>query len=189
MRRGRATFALLAAAAALAGCGSDEEGEPIPQASVAEIAGQLDNIEGQLTQGSVGACNDIRRPNSTYDALVTAVENVPDSVDADVRDALEQSVSRLGDLVDEECSSREAEETETVPEETETITVETVPEEQPTETVETVPPPAEEDQGDGESLPPGQQKKLDSEGGTPGGGSEPGGGTGGGGLPAPGGEE
>jgi hypothetical protein len=184
MRLTRGTILALAATAAFAGCGSDEEGEPIPQASVAEIEAQLDNIEDQIAEGSVGACNDVKKPGNTFETLVSAVDNVPESVDPDVRDALDESISRLGDLVDEECTSREAE-TETVPEETETVPVETVPEEVPTETVETV-PPEEEDQDDGEVIPPGQEEPG-SQGQGQGGGSEPGGGgTGGGGLPAPG---
>jgi hypothetical protein len=143
MRRAQLTLLALAAGLAIGGCGSDEEGEPIPQGLAADIEAQLDNIQGQIEEGSLGACNDIKKRGNTFDTLQAEVEKVPERVDADVRDALAQSVDRLGELVDDECSSREPE-TKTTPEETETVTVpeETVPEETvPEETVpeETVP--------------------------------------------------
>ena len=183
--RARPLIAILAAALALGACGSDEEGEPIPQETAAAIETQLSNIEGQIADGSVGACDDIKQPGNTFETLESAVQDVPSSVDPDLRDALERSVERLGELVDEECDSLEAE-TETVPEETETVTIETVPEEPPP--VE--PPPEEDDEDDenGENVPPGQLEQPVRPGeGPPNGGTGPGGGgTGGGGLPVPG---
>ena len=176
-------IAILAAALAFGGCGSDEEGEPIPQANVTAIENQLDNIESQINEGSQGACDDITKPNNTYEALQAAVEQVPSDVDADTRDALVKSVDRLGDLVEEECTSREAE-TETTPEETETVTIPTVTETVPLETEPTETVPEE----DGEQLPPGQEKKDDKLGKGEGGGTEPGGGETGGGLSVPGGD-
>jgi hypothetical protein len=177
MTRGRIWVAAIAAGMALAGCGSDDEGEPIPQDIAAEIEAQLDNIEGQIEEGSLGACNDIKKPGNTFDAVQAAVERVPERVDPDVRDALSGSVDRLDELIDQECSSREPEEPEPVPEETETVTVpeETEPEE--TEPEETVP----EETAPEETVPSEEEPGLGPPGGTP-----PGQGGGSGGVPAPG---
>ena len=157
MTRVRRTLLVVGLAAAFGACGSDEEGEPIPRAVAADLESQLDNIRDQIEDGSPGACEDIKEPNNTFDALQATVGRVPQDVDVDVRDALGQSVDRLSELVDEECASLEdtETETETVPDDTETIEIPTVPEETvPTETV-----PAEEE--DGNELPPGQEKKLE----------------------------
>jgi outer membrane biosynthesis protein TonB len=172
MRRGYRTLLALAAGLAVVGCGSDDEGNPIPQASVADIETQLDNIQGQIEEGSLGACEDIKKPGNTYATLQSAVDRVPDSVDADVRDALAESVDRLGELVDDECSSREPEaETKTTPEQTETVTIETTPEE--TETVppetETVPPEEEAPSKEEEKKKEKQPKKTEGLGGESGG--------------------
>ena len=67
-------LALLAASLLGASCGSDDEGEPIPQESAAVLQDQLDNIQARLDNGSVGACDDIlsgpRGPN--VDAVTEA---------------------------------------------------------------------------------------------------------------------
>jgi outer membrane biosynthesis protein TonB len=154
MRRGQRPLLALAAGLVIVGCGSDDEGKPIPQASVADIETQLDNIQGQIEEGSLGACEDIKKRGNTFAALESAVDRVPDSVDADVRDALAESVDRLGELVDEECSSREPDQTETTPEPTETITVE----EPPPET-ETTPPPETETVPPEEEAPSSKEKE------------------------------
>ena len=175
---------MVVVATAFAACGSDQEGEPIPRDVVSAIDIQLDQIRGQIDNGSLGACEDIKQPENTFEVLQAAVDAVPRDVDADVRDALVQSVDRLSELVDERCASledaeAEAEaETETAPEDTETIEIPTVPEEEtpPTETV----PDEEEENGE---LPPGQEKKLEEPDVIP---PDEGSGNSGGGAPAPG---
>jgi hypothetical protein len=166
---------LLGACLAAAGCGSDEEGDPIPQDSAAALQEQLDGVQARLDNGSVGACEDIlggpRGPN--LDAVNQAISQLPEGVDADVRSALQDGFDRLFSLVEDRCNELSEEqaqqetdtteepppvietETETVPPETETETVpppetETLP---PPET-ETIPPPTEEappeeEEGDG----------------------------------------
>ncbi len=162
---------LLGASLAVAGCGSDDEGDPIPAESAAALQNQLDNVQARLDNGSVGACDDIlsgpRDPN--VDAVNQAIAQLPDGVAEDVRSGLQDGFDRLFSLVDERCNElrQDAEsqqetdtqeeppvvtETETVPPpETETVPppeTETLP---PPET-ETTPPPAEEppaDEGDG----------------------------------------
>jgi hypothetical protein len=174
---------LLGACLAAAGCGSDEEGDPIPADSAAALQDQLDNVQARLDNGSVGACDDIlsgpRGPNT--EAVNQAIAQLPDGVDADVRSGLQDGFDQLFSLVEERCNDlrEEAEsqqETDTEPEvlppETDTVTVpppetdtETVPPpETDTETVpppetETTPPateepPADEDDGGGGVLAP-----------------------------------
>ena len=169
---------LLGVCLAAAGCGSDDEGDPIPADSAAVLQDQLDNIQARLDNGSVGACDDIlsgpRSPN--VDAVNQTIASLPDGVDEDVRSGLQDGFDQLFSLVDERCNELrdEAEaqpdtdtteeppvvtETETVPPpETETIPppeTETLP---PPET-ETAPPPteeppADEDDGNGGVLAP-----------------------------------
>jgi len=161
---------LLGACLAVAGCGSDDEGDPIPQDSAVLLEGQLENIQARIANGSVGACDDIlsgpRGPN--VDAVNQAIASLPDGVDQDVRSALQDGFDKLFSLVDERCNelrqdaeSQETDTTEEPPVVTETETVpppetETVPppetETLPPPETETTPPPTEEppaDEGDG----------------------------------------
>jgi hypothetical protein len=161
------TIALALAAGLAAGCGSDEEGEPLPQGQATELLGQLDSIQARFDAGS-GACNDITEGDDTNIAVVERVlDSLPDDVDADLRDALTQSFNRLFELAQEECTEEEPTDTETetetepepVPTETETTETETVPTETvPTET-ETVPTETEP------APPPGQGGEPPGQGG------------------------
>ena len=168
--------AVLAAALAAAGCGSDDdEGAPIPARQADALMAQLDNVQGRLDNGSVGACEDIfTHPDSpnqpTVDSILT---QIPQNVDQDVRSALERSFQRLWDLVDRECDKRKPDEPaepepDPQPEEpTETEPpAETVP---PEETTPTTPPEEEELPPDGDG---------DTGGGVPGDGNGNGNGTG-----------
>jgi hypothetical protein len=158
---------LLGAGLAAAGCGSDDEGDPIPADSAAVLQDQLDNIQARIDNGSLGACDDIlsgtRSPN--VDPVNQAIAQLPDAIDPDVRSSLQDGFDRLFTLVEERCTELrdEAEsqqegtseeppvvtETETVPPpETET---ETVP---PPET-ETLPPP------ETETTPPAEEPPVD----------------------------
>ncbi len=152
MRLRKQTALLLALVAGLAaGCGADEEGKPIPAATATDLNGQLNSIQGRLDVP--GACGDITGgddPNTTV--VQRQIDSLPDDVDADVRDALQQSFDHLFDLVDQECAQEqpttETDTTETEPppdtETTETTdTTETAPPDTlPTDTIptETLPP-------------------------------------------------
>src|SRR5215210_9124662 len=52
---------------AVAGCGGDAEGKPIPAASATALNNELDGVQRRLDDGSSGACQDIltgpRGPN------------------------------------------------------------------------------------------------------------------------------
>jgi hypothetical protein len=171
-RRLATALALAACSALLAACGGDEEGEPIPQDIADNAVATLDDIQAQIENGSVGACEDILEPGQNYEELAGTVQRVPQRVDADIRDALDRSVDRLRELVQQECdrlAEEEAQQEEEQPTDTTEIPEETVPEETvPEETVpeETVP----EEEGEGnqepgqngtppglEGAPPGQE--------------------------------
>lgn len=170
---------VLGAALALGGCGSDDEGEPIPRDTSAAIETQLDLIQNRVDAGNPGACADIEENNAdgTFAEVDRQIESIPDDVDPDVVDALRDSVDRLKELVGDECDQI-SQETETTPEPTETVTIEEEPEETvPTETVPTETVPEGEEDG-GTEIPPGQQKKQEKDKGGPlDGTGEPGGGV------------
>lgn len=155
-------FLLLALGACLAaaGCGSDgEKGAPIPAEQAQSLEVRLAETENRLADGSVGACEDILQDGRPGVQQILA--SLPDSVDPDVRDALEQSFENLWRLVDSECVDRKPDEpaqttpTETEPEVTETETTPTQPTE--TETTPTSPDeaplPPEGDGNNGGGIP------------------------------------
>jgi hypothetical protein len=163
---------LLGASLAAAGCGADDEGDPIPADSAAVLQEQLDNIQARIDNGSVGACDDIlsgpRSPN--VDPVNQAIAELPDGVDQDVRSSLEDGFDRLFSLVEERCaelreqaeSQPEEETPEAPPVETDTETV--PPPETETET-ETVPPPETETlpPPETETTPPAEEPPADEE--------------------------
>ncbi len=166
---------LLGACLAAAGCGSDDEGDPIPADSAAALEEQLDNIQARLDNGSVGACDDIlsgpRGPN--VDAVNQTIASLPDGVDQDVRSGLEDGFDQLFSLVDERCNELRDEAdtqqdtgtTEEPPVVTETET-EPPPEtdtevEPPPETDTEVEPPPETDTG---TTPPPTEEPPTDEG-------------------------
>ena len=170
-----------------AGCGSsEEEGEPLPRDAVAAIDARLDEVQRRYDEGTGndnrGACEDIEE--DSYKAIEDTVDNLPEDVDEDIRDALEASLARLQELTREGCSNIEEKQkpepettpTETVPEETVT---ETVPAETDTqETTTEAPPPKKKDKQNndngngntqgGTTVPPGNsggQLAPEAEGG------------------------
>lgn len=162
---------------ALAACGgSDEpEGDPLPADAVAQLQQRLDEIERRyqdaVENSNVGACEDIG--NDSLPAVEDVIAGLPESVDPELRTAVDQSFARLAELTENECADIEPEPVpeETVPEETipeETIPEETVPEETapeepvPQETIpEDVVPPGNNGNGNGNGngggieVPPG----------------------------------
>lgn len=135
--RPRATTTLILALAAglAAGCGGDDEsGEPIPADQAAALQRQLESIENRFQFGGA-ACADITgnsEPNTTE--VRSVIDSLPQDVDPDVRDSLEQSFERLFELVQEQCDTEKGQEEEPAP-------VDTGP---------TIPPPEEEDDDDEE---------------------------------------
>jgi hypothetical protein len=163
---------VLGACLAAAGCGGDDEGAPIPADQAAQLQSQLDIVEARLDNGSVGACQDIFQAEDANQTAVTNILNtLPEEVDPEVRDALEQSFENLWSLVERRCEEAAAEQPDEpapAPEPETTIT-ETQPE---TTETETVPPPEE-------TVPP-EEEQLPEEGDGDNDGAIPGDGNGGG---------
>src|SRR5919109_1585584 len=159
------TFLLLALAFAVASCGGDEEGKPLPSAQVQLLNARLDETQRRLDEGSAGACRDIL--DDTRPEVGKVIDSLPSDVDADVRDALVESFDRLWSLVEDRCREDEQDEQS----QTDTEATQTEP-----TTTETTPPATEE-------LPP--EGDGDNDGGLPGNGNgngvENGGGVGPGG--------
>jgi hypothetical protein len=138
-----ALVALIAALAA-AGCGSNDEGKPIPASIQRQLDARLDEAQRRLDNGSVGACEDIT--DKSEPDISQILERVPDDVDADVRDALNDGFSRLFELVSQRCEELQGQ-TDTEPKTTETTappdttTDETTPTETDTTPTETTPEP------------------------------------------------
>jgi hypothetical protein len=147
---------ILAALALLgAGCGKDKEkGDPIPAAQATELQKQLDSINRRFDFGD-GACNDIQNDNvPTVDQILN---QIPSSVDRDVRNALRDSFERLFQLTASQCDEQKGQDTtptqtETTPTQTETTPTQT--ETTPTQT-ETQTQPQKKDKGPKEKAPKG----------------------------------
>ena len=107
--------ALVGACLAAAGCGGDEEGAPIPADSAAVLQNQLNSVEGRIANGSLGACEDVTDSDDPdTEPVQQAIDGLPDDVDQDVRDALQQGFDRLFELVQERCAElRDQAETDT----------------------------------------------------------------------------
>jgi hypothetical protein len=153
----------LAAGTLAAGCGSDDEGAPIPANIANQLETRLDEIERRF-EFAGGACADIE--NDSQPAVDQLVASVPDDVDADVRRALQESFDRLFALTTEQCEQQQTE-TESEPEPapapepepvpTDTAPPETTETEAPPETdtapapeqTETTPPAGEGEEGEG----------------------------------------
>jgi hypothetical protein len=135
---------LAAAALAIAGCGGNDKGDPLPAATADSLQAQLDGVQARLDQGSEGACKDIlegpRGPNKPQ--VQDQIDSLPDSTDSDVRSALQDSFDHLWDLVDQECQDK-ADKTETNTTTTETPTNTTPTDTTPTDTTPTDTTPTE----------------------------------------------
>ena len=150
-----AALALGLAVPFAAACGEEREGLIGPNRA-ADMQEHLDRID-ELVAG--GRCEGV---TDRLDALAAEVQDLPQSVDADLRARLEEGVANLQTQAPEECRDQNTTDTTTTPETTpETVPEETVPEETvPQETVpqETTPP---------ETTPPDDGVTTPGEGGTP----------------------
>jgi len=139
------------AAVAVAGCGGSDEpqGEKLPASVSTALLKQLDSVSDRVAADVAGACDDIYAPASeggNIEPIDAALNSIPSDVDPEIRSALEQSIQRLEQLVDEECTeirSAEQDSQDTTDETTPTETVTTETETVPTETTDTTPTPTE----------------------------------------------
>jgi hypothetical protein len=125
--------AALSLAALAAGCGGDDEGQPIPPRFATALENRLDRVEQGYAQGTPEGCQAALDVDPEVQQII---DTMPQDVDAEVRDALARSFDHLFEMVAQDCNELDGTETETTP--TETETVPTVTETVPTETV---PPP------------------------------------------------
>jgi hypothetical protein len=149
-----ACLVALVAGTLAAGCGSDDEGTPIPANIADQLQTRLDEIQRRFEFGN-GACADIE--NDSKPAVEELVASVPNDVDADVRQALEESFDRLFELTAEQC---EQQQTETQPEpEPEPAPA---PEPEPAPTTDTAPPETTETEAppQTETTPPPEQTET-----------------------------
>jgi hypothetical protein len=137
---------------AVAGCGDDEEprGKRLPPEVTQTLMQQLESIGDRVAAGVAGACDDIYSSDPEVGNIApidATLSSIPSDVDPEIRSALEQSVERLTQLVDQECSeirSSEQEQEEPIEEEEPPPeTVETETETVPAETTETTTAPPE----------------------------------------------
>jgi hypothetical protein len=133
VRARAAAAAALSLAALAAGCGGDDEGQPIPPRFATALENRLDRVEQGYSQGTPEGCQAALDVDPEVQQII---DTMPQDVDAEVRDALTRSFDHLFEMVAQDCNELDGTETETTP--TETETVPTVTETVPTETV---PPP------------------------------------------------
>jgi hypothetical protein len=147
--RARPILCLIALAATLgaAGCGSsgdDSKGAKLPAASVAELNQRLNEIQRRYDDArknhNAGACQDIQ--DDSFAAISKTIDNLPEDVDGQLRDAVTQSFANLQQLTQSGCQDVQTQtDTDTTP--TDTTPTETVPptttptETTPTETTPT----------------------------------------------------
>jgi hypothetical protein len=144
MRQRTTTILVLALTAGIAaGCGGDdEEGEPIPAEQAAALERQLESIRNRFEFGG-GACANITGGNDPNTNVVrSTIASLPQNVDPDVRQTLEQGFERLFELAQEQCDEQKGQE-----------------EQPPADTGPTVPPEDDEDddeEEDEEQPPPAE---------------------------------
>jgi hypothetical protein len=170
---------------AAAGCGSsgnDSKGAKLPASAVAELNQRLDEIDRRYQDArkndNAGACRDIQ--DDSFAAISKTIDNLPEDVDGQLRDAVTQSFANLQQLTQDGCQNIGTKTTtETTPTNTPTVTV--PPQTTPTETTPTETTPTQttttpkQDNGNGTG---GAKNKGDNGGASPNSGS--GGGAGGG---------
>jgi hypothetical protein len=158
-------LALVSLALALPGCGGGDDGKTIPRRDARQLLALLNEAERRTQPPLV--CGDLLVKDENGTPTLTDLENhvraLPDGVDPDVRDALEESIVRLRQLVDQACAEKETQTTPTETTPTETQPTQTQPTEtQPTETQPTETTPTTT--GPGGQTAPGEGKKKNKKG-------------------------
>lgn len=170
-RTHRIALAALVAGLAATGCGDDDTGEPISESSAQNLTSQLDQFQEAL---NAGECDSVAERIQDLRSDVSTLDD--EGVGADVQEALDEGIVRLGALAAEACGAEdEVETTPTVPPPTETTppptetAPEPAPEPEPDPEPEPEPLPEEPDEGDG-----GGQFEPDDGGAGPDGSGAPG---------------
>jgi hypothetical protein len=166
-----AAATLASLALLVTGCGSDDEkGEPIPASQAQALVQQLDQTEQLVEDGTCGGASFQVTGDGQLQDKVAAL---PEDVDEDVRQALDDGLDRLADLIDDECGEAEepgTDTTETETQPTETQETETQPTETETQPTETETQPTETQTQPTETLPespiPGEGGGVPPDGGS-----------------------
>jgi outer membrane biosynthesis protein TonB len=152
-------------ALAVTGCGGDENG--VPRGESDALRNALRQVKRDLEPLDCDQLSDVSVP-----AVEAQVQNLPDDVDADVRETIEDGVAELRNLVAQECAEANEPETDTQPETTPAPTPEPAPPPPPETTPE--PPPEEPPPDEPDEEQPGEGN---GNGTGNGGASGPGGGS------------
>jgi hypothetical protein len=94
---------LAAVVGSLAACGSDNDDGQLSRARASELRSTLDRVEEDVNTGNCQAAGTQAR------SLVEQAGGLPNSIDADLREALVDSADRLQVLVTESCSTSSTE--------------------------------------------------------------------------------
>jgi len=93
-------LALLFVLAALSACGSDEIDGEIPPDNAVELNASLDDV-----RAAVESSQDCATAESAADQFVAAVNDLPATAGADLKEALQEAGGNLRVLVDQQCAS------------------------------------------------------------------------------------
>jgi hypothetical protein len=131
----------LAASLAVGGCGSDNESKgDLPADDATTLLGQLEEVQANLDVGSCFVAAD------EADNLIADIQDLPDDVDSDLRQALERGAEQLKTLLEDPDQCERPVTTDTTTEETtteETSTEETTTKETTTEPTTTTTTPTQ----------------------------------------------
>jgi hypothetical protein len=129
---GKTLAALLCGASLLLpGCGSDSKGSPIPAAQADNL---VKNIQAADQYNADGRCD--RAHTKVRDARFV-LSQIPQSVDADVRNGIADGLDHLDSLINSECSQQQPTQTTPTQTQTQTTTTETTPTETQTTPTQT----------------------------------------------------
>jgi hypothetical protein len=121
------TLLLVLVAGLGVGCGANNQGKPLPRQTASQLLAQLQSIEDRFNFPGGQACSDITDgsdPNTTK--VANLIDSLPNNVDPDLRNAVQQSFDHLFQLVQQECGQGSTQtNTDTTP--TDTTPTDTTP--------------------------------------------------------------
>ena len=99
-----ALLALLAAAVALPGCGSDEVSGEIEPGDATELNNALAGVRAEIEAG----CTDLEQARDQAQAFLNQVNELPQEPTGEVKGELQEAALRLRTLVESECTPTES---------------------------------------------------------------------------------
>jgi hypothetical protein len=104
----------------LPGCGSSSKGKPIPNDPANRMVALLGQADSQSAAGTCGGAK-----AKVREAQTVLQNDVPSSVDKDVRQGLADGMNRMISLIDQECQRPQPTQTQTQTQTTDTTTTPT----------------------------------------------------------------